>query len=198
MFFPLSLLSWKPRQLVNGKHVEDKLEFFTLWYWWTPVVRKGVFLLTQKLSVPLPLTQKALICGAKGYEWWCKRHWKVVSETVCRGRMVAVKSSYGSSRKFVWQLRVFSVPELVAVRWFIAHVLPVVVVVSVVVKITSTCLLAAFHRQAILKIYLPLFMTILPLLPYFLTACSGIPRAVSSPPFPSRRHRPRPCRALSR
>ena len=151
MFFPLSLLSWKPRQLVNGKHVEDKLEFFTLWYWWTPVVRKGVFLLTQKLSVALPLTQKALICGAKGYEWWCKRHWKVVSETVCRGRMVAVKSSYGSSRKFVWQLRVFSVPELVAVRWFIAHVLPVVVVVSVVVKITSTCLLAAFHRQAILE-----------------------------------------------
>ena len=151
MFFPLSLLSWKPRQLVNGKHVEDKLEFFTLWYWWTPVVRKGVFLLTQKLSVALPLTQKALICGAKGYEWWCKRHWKVVSETVCRGRMVAVKSSYGSSRKFVWQLRVFSVPEMVAVRWFIAHVLPVVVVVSVVVKITSTCLLAAFHRQAILE-----------------------------------------------
>ena len=75
----------------------------------------------------------------------------MVSETVCRGRMVAVKSSYGSSRKFVWQLRVFSVPELVAVRWFIAHVLPVVVVVSVVVKITSTCLLAAFHRQAILE-----------------------------------------------
>ena len=46
----------------------------------------------------------AIGCGAKQLSLWCKRYWDVMPEREPCDRMIAVKSSYGSSRKFVWLL----------------------------------------------------------------------------------------------
>ena len=40
--------------------------------------------------------------GAKGCQQGCQKVWLVILKIASRNRMIAVKSSYGSSQKFVW------------------------------------------------------------------------------------------------